>query len=60
MAVSFIAEGNQSTRRKPTTCSKSLASSHKVVSSTPRHEWTLNNVKPVLRGHLWDKEKVSL
>jgi len=39
VAVRYIGGGNQSTRRKPLTCHKSLTNfSHNVVSSTPRHE----------------------
>jgi hypothetical protein len=36
MAVSIIGGGNQSTRRKPPTCRKSLTSSHNGVLSKPR------------------------
>ena len=44
VVVSFIGEGTCSTRRKPTTCSKSLKNfSHKVVSSTPRNELDSNS-----------------
>jgi hypothetical protein len=35
VAVNFICGGNRSTRRKPTDL---LQVTHKVVSSTPRHE----------------------
>ena len=40
VAVSFIGAGNQSTRRKLSTCRKSLTNfiTYNVVSSKPRHE----------------------
>ena len=39
-----IGGGNQSTRRKPPTCSKSLKTlSHNVVTKTPRHERDANS-----------------
>jgi hypothetical protein len=25
-----------------------------------KYKWNMYTVKPVLRGHLWDKEKVTL
>jgi hypothetical protein len=25
-----------------------------------KYKWNMYTVKPVLRGHLWDKEKVAL
>ena len=44
VVVSFIDGGNRSTRRKSTTCRKSLTTlSHNVVSSTPCHERASNS-----------------
>jgi hypothetical protein len=42
VAVSFIGEGNRSTRSKPPTCRKSLTY-FKLSSSRPRHERDSNS-----------------